>query len=351
MYRALIVFDNYDLITELQALPVWGAATEFEINAVFRDGNSAYMELRKSPYDLVIAEICLPNMDGLQLLKKLTREKLCSHVVLCSEYPNFDYARQGIIIGAFDYLVRPFKSELMLSLFNRIKNETYTNLSVEIYQSDEILEHFRGRNNELYTYLDKMLNGIYHENGDIVNADKMVRHIYDSVIDGLYEENEWMDLYVDQQSFYAIDGIFEGDHSTYRRFYENKILKLFELYCELFPNVNNTQLEEILVYILNNPESDIRQKELAADMFMNTSYFSTVFSTLTGSHFVDYLQNVRLNRAAYLLENSPLKIAEIADRLNYKDTAYFSRLFKKKFAITPSEYKAVSSGADFGGHI
>lgn len=349
MYKTLLVFDDYDLLKELQGLPVWGACSEFEITTVLRDGHSAYQELKRNHYNLVITEIRITGLDGLQLLRLVKNERLCSHVVLCSEFSDFDYARQGIILGAFDYLVKPFQTDIIFTMFNRIKNETFKNLSTEIYYGEEILIYFRERNNELYTYLSKTLKTIYSENGDFLSADKMIRQIYETVIGGVYEENEWLDLYIAQSDFYVIDGICEGNPDSYKDFYEKNIIKLFELYCELFPKVNNEQIKKAIEYILNNPESELKQKELAAKLYMNTSYFSTVFGTHTELRFVDYLLNVRLYRAAYLLQKSPLKIAEIAQRLNYKDTGYFSRLFKKKFKVTPSEYKAIEENLDIGG--
>ncbi|MCB6994616.1 helix-turn-helix domain-containing protein [bacterium 210820-DFI.6.37] len=349
MYRTLLVFDNYYLLKELQELEVWGVCSEFEITTVLRDGQSAYQEMKHNHYDLIITEIRITGLDGLELLRLVREEKLCNHVVLCSEFSDFDYARQGIILGAFDYLVKPFQEDIVFEIFNRIKNEGFKKLETEIYYGEEILNCFRERNNEIYTYLPKMLEAIYNQNGNFLGADKSVRKIYETVIDGVYDENEWLDLYIAQHDFYTLDEIHEGRLDSYKNFYGKKIIKLYELYCELFPKVNNDQIKKVIVYILNNPESELKQKDLAARLYMNASYFSTVFGTHTNLRFVDYLLNVRLYRAAYLLQQSPLKIVEIAQRLNYKDTGYFSHLFKKKFGVTPSEYKMKEENLELGG--
>ena len=72
---------------------------------------------------------------------------------------------------------------------------------------------------------------------------------------------------------------------------------------------------------------------------MNGSYLSTVFSTQTQIRFVDYLTNIKLKRAGWLLLNTSMKVVEIAERLDYKDVGYFSKMFKKKYGVTPSEYR------------
>ena len=74
-------------------------------------------------------------------------------------------------------------------------------------------------------------------------------------------------------------------------------------------------------------------------MHINKSYLSTVFIAQTGIRFVDYITNIKLIRAAWLLKNTQMKVSAVANRMDYKDTAYFSKQFKKSFGFTPSEYR------------
>lgn len=339
MYKVLLVFDNYELLNEIKNLHIWGAASEFEITAVFRDGLSAYKEMKQNRYDLVITEIRITGMDGLQLLRQAKREGLCGHVVLCSEFADFDYARQGIILGAFDYLIKPIQEELFFPIFTRIKDELYGNTATEIYYAEEIITHFQNHNPDIYQYISEVLEKIYNRMPDFVTADKMVKQVYKSVVDTVYEQNEWMDLYLSQEDFYIPAGISEGNQESYKKFYRDNLYHLYDTYCELFPTVNNEQIENVLLYILNNPESDLKQSSIAAKMHMNSSFLSTVFAAHTEIRFANYLLNVRLKRAAFLLEKTAMKVNDIAKRLYYKDTGYFSRIFKKKYGVPPSEYK------------
>ena len=102
-------------------------------------------------------------------------------------------------------------------------------------------------------------------------------------------------------------------------------------------------MNNLIEYVLFNPESDLRQKVLSEEMHINKSYLSTIFTAQTGIRFVDYISNVRLYRAAWLLKNTEMKINEIALRIEYKDVAYFSKLFKRKFGCSPSEYRLPDS--------
>lgn len=77
MYKTLLVFDNYDLLEDIKNLSIWGDSSEFEITDVVNDGVSAYRKIRENRYDLVITEIRIMGMDGLQLLRNVKKEGIC----------------------------------------------------------------------------------------------------------------------------------------------------------------------------------------------------------------------------------------------------------------------------------
>jgi len=61
---------------------------------------------------------------------------------------------------------------------------------------------------------------------------------------------------------------------------------------------------------------------------------------LIGYNINDYILAVRLQKAKYLLTNDDFSISEVAYRVGFASQAYFSTVFKTKFGITPSEFKA-----------
>jgi two-component system response regulator YesN len=278
-------------------------------------------------------------MDGLQLLRNAKRERLCSHIVLCSEFADFNYARQGIILGAFDYFVKPFDVSHFISMFTRIKNETFESEASGLYYTEEITDLFEKRSDDIHKYISSMLDEIYDSESDLLKADKMARQICHSVFEDIFANNEWLELYVTQQDFYSFDGIDESNQESYKDRYNKILCSFFSEYCELYPYVNNEKIKEVILYILNNPENNLKQKSIATELYINSSYLSTVFFSQTGIRFVDYLNTVKLKRAAWLLKETDMKIVDIATRLDYKDLGYFSRLFKSKYNITPSGYR------------
>ena len=79
--------------------------------------------------------------------------------------------------------------------------------------------------------------------------------------------------------------------------------------------------------------------ELADSMRYNYSYLSDLFKTVTGETIQSYYQNRRLRSAQLLLNEDDLKLSEIADLLRYSSIYAFSRAFKDRFGVAPSDYR------------
>ncbi len=98
-------------------------------------------------------------------------------------------------------------------------------------------------------------------------------------------------------------------------------------------------IERVLLYIDHSSAKDVSLAVAAEKAHLSTSYFCKLFKKETGTNFSDYIVNVRLQEAARLLEQTSLRISEIAERLGYSDLAYFSNCFKKQNGMTPSQYR------------
>ena len=85
---------------------------------------------------------------------------------------------------------------------------------------------------------------------------------------------------------------------------------------------------------------EISLNTIAAEVGMSPSYFSSIFSKEMGKTFVEYLTEIRMDRAKELLMCSSMKTSEIGYEVGYKDPHYFSYIFKKTQNCTPKEFRA-----------
>ena len=99
-------------------------------------------------------------------------------------------------------------------------------------------------------------------------------------------------------------------------------------------------LEDAKAFIDENyRHDDMSLNMVAAQVNISPSYFSTIFSSEMEQTFVEYLTHVRLEKAKELLMCSNMRTAEIGYEVGYKDSHYFSYIFKKVVGCSPKEYR------------
>lgn len=95
----------------------------------------------------------------------------------------------------------------------------------------------------------------------------------------------------------------------------------------------------IAAYLEGNLQDHVTVKQLAERFHLNASYLSVLFKKETGRTISDFVQDARMNRAKALLRDPGVKVYEVAERVGFQTTAYFSYLFKKRTGVTPQEYR------------
>lgn len=111
---------------------------------------------------------------------------------------------------------------------------------------------------------------------------------------------------------------------------------------------SNGKYTDILVrakeYINDNfSDSSISLNTVAKYSGFSPNHFSTIFSQQTGETFIEYLTRVRVEKAKTLLEETTMKLSEIAYAIGYNDPHYFSYIFKKNTGMTPRDYRVEKS--------
>lgn len=89
----------------------------------------------------------------------------------------------------------------------------------------------------------------------------------------------------------------------------------------------------------NYSRSDLSLETVCEHLHISQSYFSSIFKQDTGRSFVQYLTDMRMERATELLRETDEKTYVVARELGYEEPNYFSYVFKKRFGMTPSQYR------------
>ncbi|HEX2945025.1 MAG TPA: response regulator [Clostridia bacterium] len=107
--------------------------------------------------------------------------------------------------------------------------------------------------------------------------------------------------------------------------YNNKSIKLI--------------LRKAVEYLQNHYNEQITLNEVAEHTFVSTYYISRMFKKEMGKNFVDYLNEIRIEKAKEMLRDVRYKTYEVAEQVGIPDAHYFSKLFKKYVGVTPTEFR------------
>ena len=214
----------------------------------------------------------------------------------------------------------------------------------EIEKTRTMLEKFlnNGAEDEIDEFVDVYINELPEEN---LKSVLMRQYII-------------MDAYIVMMSFCEkIEGI-EGEMQAQSEELKNSMKTIQTL--EEIKNYIRMLLKKIIGVrdtisgrrysdIIEIAKDQIRKTYMSDEIFLNTiaaevgmspSYFSSIFSKEMGKTFVEYLTEIRMDRAKELLMCSSMKISEIGYEVGYKDPHYFSYIFKKTQNCTPKEFRA-----------
>lgn len=128
------------------------------------------------------------------------------------------------------------------------------------------------------------------------------------------------------------------------------VLVLFDWYENNLSAGSSLTVRKTKVYIHDNYDRRLPLSELADHVQLNPQYLSVLFKKETGSSISDYLSEIRISKAKALLRNTNITILEAAETVGYADARYFSRVFKTRVGMRPTEYRKAASeyGEGFG---
>ncbi|MFZ2865429.1 MAG: response regulator, partial [Ignavibacteriaceae bacterium] len=86
----------------------------------FDNGNQAYESIKKNDYDVIITDIRLPGMNGIDILKNAKELNPKIIVIIITAYASVETAVEALKFGAYDYLIKPFSPVQLLSILQHI---------------------------------------------------------------------------------------------------------------------------------------------------------------------------------------------------------------------------------------
>ncbi len=122
MYSVMIVEDEAMIRKGLCALIPWEKHGFFMPDTT-ENGFRALEQMEKKHYDLILTDVRMPKMDGLELIGQMRKKNIQSEIIVISGYRNFEYARSAIEFGVRNYLLKPVNTDELLRTLAKIRRE------------------------------------------------------------------------------------------------------------------------------------------------------------------------------------------------------------------------------------
>lgn len=245
----VVVVEDEELVRKGIVLTVDWASVDCAVVGEAANGEEALEVIERYKPDLIITDIKMPKMDGIEMIYQLRKRGNDAYLIILTAYSDFSYAQSALRFGAVDYLLKPFHDGELEQVIHRIQRRE-------------------------------------RENQQQYDPKVCVLNIQD---------------YVKEKSKYVM---------------------------------------EALNYIAEHyGDPNISVSTIAGSLDLSESHLSHVFKKETSYTISGYLTSYRMHIAMQLLKDCRSKVYEVAEKVGYRDIAYFSNSFKKAVGCTPSDYQ------------
>jgi len=358
LFKLVIVDDEERIRTGLKKFMNWNSLG-FDCVADFEDGAEAIEYLRNHEADVVLTDIRMAQVSGIEIARYVHEQKLRTKVVINSGYAQFEYAKRAIEYKVEHYLIKPTDIEETKKVFLLIRNTLHSERDSGVSDSGKQSGHMQ----------EEDLHANIKRYGPIIvewmkeNKVAQVAERYDDFLNEIIRGKSKMlhlfaiDLFIEIETAFNAAGIdlykLTGGQFDYRKLSSKRgpvdirrignQLLMETVACLAGGASGSTSmiLGKAQAYIEANYHRDISLEDVANAVFVTPSYFSRFYKQQTGETFIEYLTRLRLGKAVELLKQRKHKIYEISEIVGYKSSKYFNRQFKQALGCTPKEYARI----------
>lgn len=330
MFKMIIVDDEKIIRETIHSLIDW-KALGIDVVAVCKDGIEAFDCILDEYPDIVMTDIKMPGLSGLELIEKVRAAQLNTEFVILSGYGEFEFARTAMRYGVRHYLLKPSNEAEIIQVIQpcvetckKKSASRVDSLLTKLFVTATPPEKLLQRN--FFTELSG-------EQDAGIAKTQMIRFIMEASKKEYYPLNKLQ----------TTDNLMLVNACTSM---EDLIPCAEQIMTAVFsvePQHKYTDcVEKVMNYVSQHlSDSNLSLKWISENyLFMNPDYVSKMFVKQTGSKFSAYVTRLRIEQAKRLLvehaDESPYAVAELIGFGN--NPQYFSQIFKKYTKMSPKDY-------------
>jgi two-component system response regulator YesN len=360
MYKVMIVDDEPWSRKVIKQLGQWDTL-QLTIVGEAEDGTEGLRLIEELQPDIVVTDMRMPGIDGVELLKALKERHPSLKIIVMSGYDDFVYLKQAIHSQAKDYLLKPVDpDELHAALAQCVRELQQTKQilastrNTPLLLADSILlDQYLEYRHLIYGYLldlnalgvSQTLNALQHfldsehfESSRLKEIGHDFMQLLESFVTTSELEEQW-DQWIDEhEPKLPEENLWPSVNEMIgriERLYKQAIGDLQEARKKR----NKLDMSEILTYINRHYKETITLESLADYFYISKEHLSRSFKTFSGETVMDYIIRKRMEKAKQLIVEHKLSIKHAAEMTGYMDVAYFYRVFKKHYGFAPGELR------------
>ncbi|MBB6729446.1 response regulator transcription factor [Cohnella zeiphila] len=300
------------------------------------NGLAALELIRQSAPDVVLTDIRMPKMDGLELCQALQEEFGSIQVAVISGYNDFDYAQKCIRYGVKNYLLKPASKAEIHSLFDSLaksQQPSYLPISRYVDWIDRMeICIWSLQKEELERLLEEWREFIHASGMASTQVEEILGDCLKLLAKRFKERGHAIEL---PDSIRSAGGV-RDQLDLFGQSLRQAVQRLFTARNGNFKD----PMEEAKAYIDSRLSQEISLEEVAAMVGLSPTYFSALFKKMTSETFVHYRIHKRMEKAKDLLAVPHIRIVDVATEVGYDDYPHFTKTFKKLVGMTPSEFRS-----------
>lgn len=337
MYKLLLVDDEAIIRNGIGAmLPL--KEMNIHLIGVCSNAFEALEYMTDEMPDILLSDIRMPQMDGLELCEKALRKYPAMQVILLSGYDEFAYAREAMRMGVKEYILKPCDCTELRKVLERVCRDI-DSMRKQVHKT-------MGEREESVIALSDCLMELGRKS---IDRDRLSEEIQK-----LIEQSQNVEIFVEalarlvalaEQRLISAQWKMELLQKIFNQQSEDIITKTVEILRQIYTHREGRKpfVDSMCQYVREHyMNSDLSLKFIAENVIhMNADYIGQEFMSEMGMKFSDYLLSVRMKQARKLiLHDITCPFYDVAERVGYGENPhYFSVMFKKMYKITPKEFR------------
>jgi two-component system, response regulator YesN len=355
------------------------------------NGQEAVQLVRELRPDLVIMDVRLPGLDGLEASRRIVKIHQRVRIIIVSAYDDFSYAQKALNLGLAGYMLKPVTDEDVGGTLSRVLEDIRTSLRAAAQAGgsgsvmpDSLLAVPWGQPGGDEAGMHAGISGRSkqprskrHELKELpVEASRVLeRAVRDAVlrgdtpspaapgalVDAWAAEDEDLQSLKERLSdfFYSLRSRLRDrgirsldsdpilplvqeakDRNGVERSLRTFLNDLHRIHNQAAGDLDQAGKYHAAVEAL--PLAELSLDRLAADLGLSPEHVSRTFKDYFSENFVEYATRRRIDAACRLLREEHLGVDETASKVGYADSHYFTRVFRKRTGFTPGEWQRLS---------